>query len=689
MLGVVLLMFGHTLFSQVSISTTSGTQIKVTADPKIMFDGDWINNGTLTPGNSTLQFEGSSNQQLQNTNGALYNLTLDNPGQLLVMNGDILVQGLALLSAGDIDLAGNVLTLDAAASLSETAGNTVIGTTGHLFTNRHLNAPNAENVAGMGVELTTASDMGSTDILRGHAVQSGNGESSIARYFEITPTTNTGLDATLTFYYDESELEGQMETDLKLFRSEDAGTNWSFVESTVDDINNAITATGIDAFSRWTASENCMETIETTTAICKNITIDLDLTGNYTLSPDEVDDNSIGACGIAQKSLDQTTFDCSMLDNPQTVTLTISGNDGNSSQCTATITVEDLSMPIAACQNTTVYLDAMGTASITTTEVDGGTTDNCGFSLQLNQAAFDCADVGNSVMVTLRATDDSGNINDCQATVTVLDDILPVAQCRNTTRALSKSGRYKPKVGHVNDGSSDNCDFTMTVSPSVYFCSDIGDQPVTLTVTDGAGNQSTCVGIVTIIDDFAPKIRCPQNITIDVDPGECFATVDYEVLFADNCDGEVLNQLGGLPSGSGFPVGMTLNTFEVVDAGGLSKQCSFTVTVNDPGGCGPQAPSNGLPIEEQSQSFSELMAYPNPFSGQTNIVYTQDEPGIPKAYIFDLNGRLVFEWQWQYQEAGEYNFTWNRIAHDIPSGVYRLKFILNESQQNLQLILLE
>jgi hypothetical protein len=69
-----------------------------------------------------------------------------------------------------------------------------------------------------------------------------------------------------------------------------------------------------------------------------------------------------------------------------------------------------------------VQLDASGQASITSADVDGGSSDACGIaSLSLSQDSFACSDVGDNT-VGLTATDVNGNTASCDATVTVIDD---------------------------------------------------------------------------------------------------------------------------------------------------------------------------------------------------------------------------------------------------------------------------
>jgi PKD repeat protein len=52
----------------------------------------------------------------------------------------------------------------------------------------------------------------------------------------------------------------------------------------------------------------------------------------------------------------------------------------------------------------------------------------------------------------------------------------------------------------VDDGSFDNCGVaSVSVTPSIFGCADIGTNTVTLTVSDAAGNSVTCTTTVTVI----------------------------------------------------------------------------------------------------------------------------------------------------------------------------------------------
>src|SRR5581483_6072092 len=129
-------------------------------------------------------------------------------------------------------------------------------------------------------------------------------------------------------------------------------------------------------------------------------------------------------------------------------------------------------------------------------------------SISVSPNTFTCANVGDN-NVTLTVTDVNGNTSTCDATVTVNDNIAPTAICKNVTIQLDASGNASITAAQVNNGSSDNCGIaSMSVSPNSFTCANVGDNNVTLTVTDVNGNTSTCGAIVTVQDNVAPIARC-------------------------------------------------------------------------------------------------------------------------------------------------------------------------------------
>lgn len=151
----------------------------------------------------------------------------------------------------------------------------------------------------------------------------------------------------------------------------------------------------------------------------KNITVQLTSAGNVIITPDQVDNGSVYACGSFTLSLDKTTFNCTNI-GQNVVTLTATDINGNSASATAIVTVEDKTMPIIITKNISVQINATGNAIIADRDVDNGSSDPCGLvSYKLNRTSFNCSNVGpNTVILTV--TDANGNQASGSAIVNVL-----------------------------------------------------------------------------------------------------------------------------------------------------------------------------------------------------------------------------------------------------------------------------
>lgn len=350
--------------------------------------------------------------------------------------------------------------------------------------------------------------------------------------------------------------------------------------------NNTITLTVTDNNNN-TATCTTIVTVEDNVApiaVCAApFTIQLDATGMASISVTDIDNGSSDACGIVSTSIDVTDFTCADI-GVHTVTLTETDVNGNTSTCTTDVTVEDNIAPIVSCQDITIQLDATGNASILATDVDGGSTDNCGIaSSAININTFTCADVGaNNIILT--ATDASGNSASCIAVVTVEDTVAPTVVCQDITVQLDTTGNVSIVAADVDGGATDACGIdTLSINVNSFDCSNVGPNNVTLTVTDVNGNASSCIAVVTVEDNILPTIGCPANMNVGTDAGVCAAVVFFAdpIPANDNCGIASIVQIEGIPSGGTYPIGTTTNTFVVTDTNGNTTTCNFTVTVTD------------------------------------------------------------------------------------------------------------
>jgi large repetitive protein len=272
-----------------------------------------------------------------------------------------------------------------------------------------------------------------------------------------------------------------------------------------------------------------------------------------------------------------------------TVTITLSASNGvKTANCTFTVAWRDTLAPQAQCKPATAVVQANGEATVAVSDVENGSTDNCGVQgAMLSKALFTCLDVGENT-VTLTVTDVNGVTGTCTATVTVNDPnavccALPQAICKtNPTVYLDGNGQAAIAVADVDDGSTWDCGLQSAgVSPTSTSCSQVGTPLlVTLTVTDINARTSSCLAMVAVADTVAPTARC-QNTTVYLDHAGNGSTTTAAVGngSADNCG------IGSLElSRTNFTctdAGPNAVTLTATDASNNTATCTATVAVLD------------------------------------------------------------------------------------------------------------
>ncbi|CAN0431448.1 unnamed protein product, partial [Discosporangium mesarthrocarpum] len=156
------------------------------------------------------------------------------------------------------------------------------------------------------------------------------------------------------------------------------------------------------------------------TATCQDVTLILDGSGIAATTASAISASSTDNCGLANLSLDVSSFNCANVGKENTVTLTASDLSGNSNTCTAKVTVVDQQAPTAICQDVSVRLDAAGNVTVPASAVNNGSNDACGIgALALDVSSFTRDNLGSNVVV-LTVTDKNANTSTCSATITIL-----------------------------------------------------------------------------------------------------------------------------------------------------------------------------------------------------------------------------------------------------------------------------
>jgi gliding motility-associated-like protein len=338
---------------------------------------------------------------------------------------------------------------------------------------------------------------------------------------------------------------------------------------------------------------------------CQNVTVYLDSMGNVTIDSTDIDNGSTDNCDIATIALSKTTFDCTNV-GPNTITVTVTDNSGNVDSCSSVVTVLDNLSPIAICKDDTVYLDAIGNITITSVNVDGGSSDNCSpITMTISDSSFNCTDTGIN-RVTLFVTDASGNVSLCTSTVTVLDTVLPTVACLSPTVYLDALGNASITVADIDNGSTDNCTIaSRTISKSSFNCSNLGANSVTLIVTDVNGNVDSCISTVTVLDTVAPIARC-KNATVYLNASGTviITSLDVDNGSTDNCNVTTITLSRTLFTCS--EVGPNTVTVIVTDFSGNVDSCTAVVTVLDT--LAPIAVCQNITIQLDSNGNASIVA---------------------------------------------------------------------------------
>ena len=241
----------------------AGGNVKVKGNPHMVLkDASWVNNGTFSGDSATVHFTGTQEDSIDGSSTTTFwNLDVNKTsGGSVKMKNDIGVDSAIMMNGGLVNLNGNDMTLgtDNGVIVNESNANRIVGPNGgEIIKVMDLNTPSSANPGNMGLEISSASNLGSTTIKRGHIPQNIPGGMSINRYFDVTPTNNTGANATVRMSYFDGELNSLVESTLEAWNDE--GTNWINVyPDATDDVANYV-ETSMDTLGRTTLGSGALK----------------------------------------------------------------------------------------------------------------------------------------------------------------------------------------------------------------------------------------------------------------------------------------------------------------------------------------------------------------------------------------------------------------------------------------------
>ncbi|HOH50472.1 MAG TPA: DUF5011 domain-containing protein, partial [Candidatus Hydrogenedentes bacterium] len=331
-----------------------------------------------------------------------------------------------------------------------------------------------------------------------------------------------------------------------------------------------------------------------------NIDVNLDFTGNCTLSPANLQALATGAtdnCTVdwAATQVDVVSFTCANL-GPNNVTVTVFDTEGNSATAPATVTVLDANAPLIDGLAPRSF--AVGGPDFTEAQALAGVTatDNCSGSVAVTVACLDALsnvvpfpipdtfDAGGAYPYnfTLRYTaqDGSGNTATQDGILTLVDNFLPVITILGDNPATVQCPAGYSDAGATAEDAESG---TLTAVPSglpintgvpgTYFVTYTASDPVTL-INVTAQRQ------VDVVDTVAPVITLQGATTIGVALGGTYGEPGYSA--SDACAGDLTGAV--LVGGDTVDTGVAATyvvTYDVSDGYNDAVQRTRTVIVAD------------------------------------------------------------------------------------------------------------
>ncbi|WP_281337142.1 M14 family zinc carboxypeptidase [Flavobacterium eburneipallidum] len=213
-------------------------------------------------------------------------------------------------------------------------------------------------------------------------------------------------------------------------------------------------------------------------AICKDATLSLNSSGSLTVLTTDVNNGSTDDIGITSISVSPNTFNCTHANTVQAVTLTVTDADGQTSTCTANVTINDVTPPVTPTL-------ANVTAQCSVTPTAPTTTDTCAGTITgTTSTTFPITTQGTTI-VTWSFNDGNGNTTTADQNIIIDDTVAPV-----TPTLANITGQCS--VTPTAPTTTDACAGTITgTTPTVFPITTPGTTVITWTFNDGNGQSIT------------------------------------------------------------------------------------------------------------------------------------------------------------------------------------------------------
>ncbi len=211
-----------------------------------------------------------------------------------------------------------------------------------------------------------------------------------------------------------------------------------------------------------------------------------------------------------------------------------------------------------------------------------------------NPVAGSMLQSGDVDTLTITVTDEAMNSTDCDILLGYGNDSSPPVflSCFSDTSVSANGNCYSDvwdftSLVEVYDDVTSSDNITLTQSPVAGTVLGQASWPNTgqeicVYATDQSGNTSSCCFNLSVFDNTAPTITCPNDVTVQGNAQGEYDTPNYisASVYSDNCSatGDCVVTQTPLPNEI---IGLGINTCEitVVDEAGNISSCEFLITV--------------------------------------------------------------------------------------------------------------
>ena len=331
------------------------------------------------------------------------------------------------------------------------------------------------------------------------------------------------------------------------------------------------------------------DSIAPTFASCQDTTIYLNGFCEYNLDDFTAVVGGSDNCGAI--TYNQSPLANTLINSNTTTPLAITIQDvaGNIGTCNLNIiTIDTISPVITSCANDSTVSTGTNNCDYVLDDWTSLITANdaCGTVSVTQSIAPGSILPSGDTTLTFTVSDINGNSSSCSITVSVEDLVQPSIVCPLNPNEVADAtcGFTLPSYDTIAT-ISDNCGtisvFNQTPLPGTVINGIGSTQNITLYVEDAFGNSNSCGFTITVVDETAPDVVCPDTQYVDIDVNCQFQVPDIEnlVTFSDFCDANPSYSQSPLPGVTVTnPVDITVS---VSDMYGNVNQCTTVAMPND------------------------------------------------------------------------------------------------------------